>query len=74
MSEETRIKSEKIVSMDPNTLLEKLKYYFHHQTFKSDLQKNAIIAILKRKFIIIIIFCFFFQNVGKVYYSLVITF
>ncbi|XP_060880859.1 LOW QUALITY PROTEIN: ATP-dependent DNA helicase Q5-like [Metopolophium dirhodum] len=50
MSEETRIKSEKIISMEPNALLEKLKHFFHHPTFKSDLQKNAIIAILKRKF------------------------
>lgn len=58
MSEETRIKSEKIISMEQNALLEKLKHYFHHPTFKSDLQKNAIIAILKRKCIIIISFCY----------------
>uniref|UniRef100_A0A2S2P906 DNA 3'-5' helicase n=1 Tax=Schizaphis graminum TaxID=13262 RepID=A0A2S2P906_SCHGA len=49
MSEGTRINSEQMLNMDTNTLLKQLKHYFHHQTFKSDLQKNAIIAILKRK-------------------------
>jgi len=55
MSEETRINSEQTATkMDRHTLLGKLKHYFHHQSFKSDLQQNAIITILTRKCIIII--------------------
>lgn len=49
MSGETRYKDEKTLTMDSSKLLEKLKDYFHHPTFKSDLQKNAISTILKRK-------------------------
>ncbi|KAF0773619.1 ATP-dependent DNA helicase Q5-like [Aphis craccivora] len=50
MSEETRINSEQTATkMDRHTLLGKLKHYFHHQSFKSDLQQNAIITILTRK-------------------------
>jgi len=40
------------ISLKPHVLLQKLKQYFHFSTFKSDLQKNAIIEILKRKYII----------------------
>uniref|UniRef100_A0A2S2QW87 DNA 3'-5' helicase n=1 Tax=Sipha flava TaxID=143950 RepID=A0A2S2QW87_9HEMI len=50
MSGETRYRDEKTLTMDSNKLLEKLKNYFHHPTFKSDLQKNAISTILKRKY------------------------
>lgn len=49
MSGEARSKDERTLTMDSNRLLEKLKNYFHHPTFKSDLQKNAISTILKRK-------------------------
>lgn len=54
MSEEIRFKSEKIICMDPKILLEKLNFYFRHLNFKSDLQKDAIITILKRKCIFIL--------------------
>lgn len=56
MTEEMQFKSEQVISMETNTLLEKLNYYFHHTTFKSDLQKNAIITILKRKCIASLLF------------------
>lgn len=49
MTEQIRFKPEKSIDMDQKILLEKLKHYFHHPTFKSDLQKNAILTILKRK-------------------------
>lgn len=49
MTDETRLTSEKPSSMDSKTLYEKLKYYFHYSTFKSELQENAIKTILKRK-------------------------
>jgi len=58
MSKETRIESGTLLNMEPSELLEKLKHYFHHPTFKSDLQMNAIITILKRKCIGIIIYCY----------------
>lgn len=48
MTEEVHFKNEKIVSMDPKILLEKLNFYFGHSNFKSSLQKDAIIEILKR--------------------------
>lgn len=49
---EVRKKPEKIHNWDEKTLLENLKYYFHHPTFKSDLQKNAILTILKSKYLL----------------------
>ncbi|VVC35974.1 Helicase, C-terminal,P-loop containing nucleoside triphosphate hydrolase,ATP-dependent DNA [Cinara cedri] len=49
MTEEVHSKLDQVISIDSNTLLEKLNHYFHHSTFKSDLQKNAIITILKRQ-------------------------
>lgn len=55
MTEEKRFQPEKSISMEPKILLEKLKYYFHHPTFKSDLQKNAIMTILKRKCISVLL-------------------
>lgn len=58
MTEEKRFKPQSVVSIESNTLFEKLKHYFHHPTFKSDLQKNAIITILKRKCIKIVSFLF----------------
>jgi len=49
MTEEIEFHSEDTINMEEKTLLEKLDKYFHHPTFKSDLQKKAIIEILKRK-------------------------
>lgn len=69
MTEEMYVKSDQVVCLNNNTLLEKLNYYFHHPTFKNDLQRNAIITILKRKciasllFIIILTIHFFKENV-----------
>lgn len=56
MTDETRLTSEKPSNMDSKTLYEKLKYYFHYSTFKSELQENAIKTILKRKYLKIKIF------------------
>lgn len=66
MTEEIRIKSEKAMSIETNTtLLQKLNHYFHHPTFKSDVQKNAIIAILKRKYLYYnFSFCYCFDCVS----------
>lgn len=46
---EVRRKSEKVLSIDHNALLENLNHYFHHSDFKTELQKNAVKTILKRK-------------------------
>lgn len=56
MTDEIRIKNEKTISIETNTLLQKLNHHFHHPTFKSDIQKNAIIEILKRKCITTLVF------------------
>lgn len=62
MEEEINFKTEKIINMEPKVLLEKLKYYFHHPTFKSDTQKNAILTILKRKCITILLLYSYCSN------------
>lgn len=49
-------KIEKDINEKQSTMLEQLKYYFRHQTFKSDLQMKAVDTILKRKSITTLIF------------------
>lgn len=56
MTDEMFIKSKQVICLDDDTLLKKLNYYFQHPTFKSDLQKNAIITILQRKCISSLLF------------------
>lgn len=67
ITEEMHPQHERTCNKDTSSLIENLKYYFHHSTFKSELQKNAIVTILKRKFslnvsifIIVVTASFFF--------------
>lgn len=52
MSTLTHNNIEKDINEVPTTVLEQLKHYFRHTTFKSDLQMKAVNTILKRKLII----------------------
>lgn len=82
MSEKIRFKPERTRSMDSSELLEKLFQYFRHSNFKSDLQKNAITAILKREcetnrvcsVVVFLIYCcyyyFFFKGKFDVFVSM----